>query len=80
VVWLQKEHQIREFVDGSGNVAVGLKLHNKPSSDDLNRQFPLGNCTKLDHLIMLYVVEMPLVFMALYTVFCLLFRDSADSV
>ncbi|XP_028197855.1 uncharacterized protein LOC114382550 isoform X2 [Glycine soja] len=37
----QKEHQIREFVDGSGNVAVGLKLHNKPSSDDLNRQFPL---------------------------------------
>ncbi|WVZ07946.1 hypothetical protein V8G54_021292 [Vigna mungo] len=26
----QREHQIREFVDGNGNVAVGLKLHNKP--------------------------------------------------
>ncbi|XP_020212341.1 uncharacterized protein LOC109796901 [Cajanus cajan] len=37
----QKEHQIREFVDGNGNVAVGLKLHNKPSGVDLNRQFPL---------------------------------------
>ncbi|KAK7306019.1 hypothetical protein VNO77_43933 [Canavalia gladiata] len=37
----EKEHQIREFVDGNGNVAVGLKLHNIPSADDLNRQFPL---------------------------------------
>ncbi|RZB50207.1 uncharacterized protein LOC114394651 isoform X1 [Glycine soja] len=37
----KKEHQIREFVDGNGNVAVGLKLHNKPSNDGLNRQFPL---------------------------------------
>ncbi|KAK7379474.1 hypothetical protein VNO80_04935 [Phaseolus coccineus] len=37
----QREHQIREFVDGNGNAAVGLKLHNKPSSGDLNRQFPL---------------------------------------
>ncbi|QCD98653.1 uncharacterized protein LOC114183209 [Vigna unguiculata] len=37
----QREHQFREFVDGNGNVAVGLKLHNKPTSGDLNQQFPL---------------------------------------
>lgn len=28
-------------MEGNGNVAVGLKLHNKPCSDNLNRQFPL---------------------------------------
>ncbi|CAJ1855745.1 unnamed protein product [Sphenostylis stenocarpa] len=37
----QKEHQIREFVDGNGNVAVGVKLHKKPISEDLNRHYPL---------------------------------------
>jgi len=81
VAWLQREHQIREFVDGNGNAAVGLKLHNKPSSGDLNRQFPIGNCTELDHFVMLCFVEMSLVFMALYTGFFFLhFRDSADTV
>ena len=80
MAWLQREHQFREFVDGNGNVAVGLKLHNKPTSGDLNQQFPLGNCAKLDHLAMLCVVEMYLVFMALHPVFFLHFRDSADTV
>ena len=84
VAWLQREHQILEFVDGNGNAGVGLKLHNKPSSGDLNRQFPLGNCTKLDRLVMLCLVEMSLVFVALYTVFFstseippILFEDSS---
>lgn len=69
MVLLQKELQIQEFLEGNRNVPVGcsfLKL-NKPSVDDLNRQFPLGNlsCSIKLHCLMLQVVETALVFMAL---------------